>query len=77
MMVMLGCFSSPAAASFGVQPFYPSQEEDRTTATGDVNGDGYIDLATGGDSGNVTIRLNDGEGSFVPATSLLAAVAIR
>lgn len=77
MMVMLGCFSSPAAASFGVQPFYPSQEEDRTTATGDVNGDGYIDLATGGDSGNVTIRLNDGEGSFGPAHSLLAEVAIR
>lgn len=77
LMVVLGYLSSPAAASFGVHAFYPSQEEDRTTAAGDVNGDGYIDLATGGDSGNVTIRLNDGEGSFGPATSLLAEVAIR
>lgn len=60
-----GTFSPPTA--------YPAYNA-MAVATGDLNGDGTLDMVTADDGTNqVTIRLGDGTGAFGPGTALTVA----
>jgi len=55
-------FNTPAYYDVGTGP--------RDVAAGDLNGDGWVDLAVVGDApGSVSVLLNDGDGTFGPASS--------
>ena len=61
---------SPFAAGVGFNP--------RSAALGDVNGDGYLDIATANSSSNsATVLLNNGFASFSPAPGSPFAVGIE
>lgn len=68
--------TSPAAASFGVQAFYPTKTDEEAISSGDIDGDGDIDLASGGNQGYVSLLRNDGQGSFA-SSSIFVDVSIR
>jgi hypothetical protein len=60
-------FEAPRAFPIGVQP--------QSVAVGDLNKDGIPDLAVvNGGSGNVSVLLGDGAGTFQPALSYAAGV---
>jgi len=72
----------PAGAStvtFQPAVTYPVGTAPKAVAVGDFNGDGVIDVAVAnagnpatGDDGNVSILLGNGDGTFQPATSVVA-----
>ena len=76
-LVMPGLFAT--AASAAVVTFAPAASFGTgvgpvSLAIGDLNGDGYLDLATANSAGTVSVLLGAGTGSFGPATDYAAGL---
>jgi hypothetical protein len=73
--------TAPAPGTFGVPASLPDgtvpvDNNPQSLATGDVDGDGDLDLLTANASGTVSVRLNNGAGVFTaPATGTVAVGA--
>ena len=73
LLVLLGIPAALAAIDFAAPKSYPVGTSPAAIAVGDFNGDGKIDIAVANTgSGDVSILLGNGDGTFQPASSFSA-----
>ena len=65
---VLASAASAAVVTFAPAASFGTGVGPVSLAIGDLNGDGYLDLATANSAGTVSVLLGDGTGSFGPAT---------
>ncbi|OUJ69900.1 FG-GAP-like repeat-containing protein [Hymenobacter crusticola] len=60
--------TNPSTGTFGAAQILTTKEGTQNVVTGDVNGDGFLDLLTSNSasatSSSISVRLNNGQGSF-------------
>jgi hypothetical protein len=66
--------TSAGTNSFTGNNFGTGSDDTYTLALGDVNGDGYLDIAVGNGGGQNVVYLGDGDGTF-DTTSFISAPA--
>jgi hypothetical protein len=68
-LVVLGCggLAHAQCANFAPEVTYATTTLTRCVATGDVNGDGKLDLVTSAQSASICTLLGNGDGTFQPA----------
>lgn len=73
LLTLLSIPASEAAVSFGTAQSYPVGTSPAAIVVGDFNGDGKIDIAVANSgSGDVSILLGNGDGTFQPAVNYSA-----
>src|SRR5437868_6174141 len=69
--------SASAQIKFLDAPFFPSGGNGLASASGDVNGDGRIDVVTANDPDQISVVLNVGNGKFATPMTFTAGSDVR
>jgi len=74
-LALLTVAGDGAAVLFNTPAYYGVETNPRDVAVGDLNGDGWVDLAVANETpGTVSVLLNDCDGTFGPASSYTVGV---
>jgi len=74
-LALLTIAGAGAAVLFNTPAYYGVETNPRDVAVGDLNGDGWVDLAVANETpGTVSVLLNDCDGTFGPASSYTVGV---